>query len=513
MAINFIPNDPDCINLLPMVNVTPRKDRSGGQAKLDIKGAVAQELFAVGTPEFLYWQCREAALAAIEAWENISDPLTSWGDSETMPVFPDDGEDLNAYYDHARDGRPKRVSFFHKAVGTKTYFSGASTDVVAHEFGHALLDTIRPDFWTSFRFEVNSFHEAFGDCIALVTALHNQDSRTLILPTIAKRNAVESTAEDLAAAIKGAVPGHNAGVARRARNDFLWGPVGSLPTDGGPGELIYEEHSFGQVFSGCFYDTIVNILGGMNANEANLLKATRTAGQLLVQAVKQAPQRAQYFREVGRLMILVDEQENNAANRDAIRDAFKRHGLALGSSLTLAPQAAIAMAPTPERARKGAVRGADAIPKLAAAAKRELLSLIGADKGKLAINAVIVAGQALLEAVYQRLVPLDGLHKKLKGVVAGAAQVALLGHTHNAISIMGHVSNGEATVRDVEAMVESLVKHDRITFAPKAAAAKASKKSLAASIPTASPNGVTHEVVEIRGQKTLVRTRFACFEG
>jgi hypothetical protein len=99
----------------------------------------------VGTPDFLYWQCREAALASIDAWESIFGTFTRWQAGSTLSVIPDLDQDLNAFYNRSS------LSFFHQKVGAKTYFSGASTDVVAHEAGHAFLDAIRPDFWGSSR--------------------------------------------------------------------------------------------------------------------------------------------------------------------------------------------------------------------------------------------------------------------------------------------------------------------------------------------------------------------------
>ena len=219
MAINFIPNDPlqDVLNVVPAVEITPRPDRGAGQARLDVAGSVAQSKYAVGTPEFLYWQCREAALAAIDAWEQIHGRFASWHGGDTLPVHPDAGEDLNAFYDRKRGTDPERLSFFHRKVGSKTYFSGASTDVVAHESGHGFLDSIRPDFWDSSRFEVNSIHEAFGDCIAIVTALHDKATRIAILSNVATTNVVESTAEELASAIKKVDPTSNAAAPRRAK--------------------------------------------------------------------------------------------------------------------------------------------------------------------------------------------------------------------------------------------------------------------------------------------------------
>jgi len=506
MSINFIPNDPDAQDIIPMRANSPRADRGAGQAKVKVDGAVVEDKYKIGTAEFVYWQCREAALAAIEAWEQIHGPFASWQDGDTLPVFPDKGIDLNAFYDRKRGAQPEQLSFFHQKVGTKTYFSGASTDVVSHEFGHAFLDSIRPDFWVSSRFEVNSIHEAFGDCVALVTALHDKASRVAILSKVATKNAIESTAEELSDGIKKAIPGHNAGAPRRARNDFEWGPQGSLPDDGGPGVLIFEEHSFGQIFSGCFYDTIVNIVKGMSSQtEANLLKATQTAGRLLVKGIQQAPQRLQFFREVGRFMILNDEADNGGANREAIRDAFQGHNISLGSSLTLAPEAAFAAAPAASKKAVATGRGIVELGDITAKAKHELLDLIGAVSKKIDISSVQIAGRDFQEAVHQRIVALDSVDKRLKGVVAGAAQVALIGRSHNALAIMGHVSDPDDTDKDVENYVASLVKHGRIDFKPK----KTSGHSLVSGSGAVSGN-TTHEIREIRGQKTLVRIRFAC---
>jgi len=509
MTIHFIPNDPSAIGDLPMRTVTPRPDRLPAVAHLRVAGAAAEATYAPGTPEFLYWQCREGALAAIEAWEAIHGAFASWQEDATLDVLPDEGEDLNAYYDRSRGSQPDRISFFHQKIGAKTYFSGASTDVVAHEAGHAFLDAIRPDFWSSLRFEVNAIHEAFGDCIAIVTALHDKATRQKVLPDVSGKNFLETTAEELSAAIKKFDPTHNAAAPRRARNDFEWGPQGAIPETGGPGDLIYEEHSFGQVFSGCFYDTIVNILDGMSSHsEANLLKATQAAGKLLVKAIQQAPQRAQYFREVGRFMILADEDENGGANAVAIKDAFARHNIALGTSLTLAPQAAFAtVAAAGRRAVSG--RATAALDALTAGPRRRLAELIGAESATFDITPVMMAGRSLQQAVHERIVPLDAVHKKLKGVIATAPQVALVGQSHQALSIMGHVSNAEATVKDVETYVSTLVKNGRIDFEPEPPKRRSARSAVGGE-GAQRPTGVTHEVREARGKKELVRVRFAC---
>jgi hypothetical protein len=203
-------------------------------------------------------------------------------------------------------------------------------------------------------------------------------------------------------------------------------------------------------------------------------------------------------------MILIDEQENAAANRAAIRDAFQGHAIALGSAVMLAPQLALAgSVPSTARAAKK--------PTLAPATKRDLLRMMGAESEKLVVSAVKIAGNTLNAAIHQRIVPLDAVHKKLKGVVAAAPQVALLGAANDAPAIVGHVSNAEATVKDVETYVDSLVKHGRVAFEPKKQKPhRRAARAVASPTAAGGPGPVTHEVHEIRGQKTLVRVRFAC---
>ena len=71
---------------------------------------------------------------------------------------------------------------------------------------------------------------------------------------------------------------HPAAAPRRAFNDFQWELPTALPTWGPPEVLIGEVHSFGRIFSGCFYDTIRLIFQGMgNAGEGATAEAVGDA--------------------------------------------------------------------------------------------------------------------------------------------------------------------------------------------------------------------------------------------
>ena len=407
MPINFIPNDPSAGPTAPAMRVKPaRSNRPASKSGFVFSGASPQAIAAPGTPQFLFWQCREGAIAALEAWEASAGAHKRWqGNRRKLQLLQDAGEDLNAFYDRAS------FSFFHMAIGGTTFFSGASTDVVAHELGHGLLDSVRPDFFEVNFLEVGAFHEAFGDCMAILTALGDQESRQKLLAVTAdlrKRNFVESTAEDLSAGIKLLQAGHNASEPRHAFNTFKFRIPSTLPTNGGPGALINEVHSFGMIFTGCFWDLIANIFGaGATKTEADLLSAARLAGDS--DRGRQRRRRdARFLQSVGRAMVLADQSLNNGANREHIGKAFAAHDILLGSNAMLAPTMALA-----GKAPKGAT--------LAAATRQDLARRLGGVRGaKLSVTSSSHFGTRVVSAVRTRDVSLGNVDRRLKGVVAVA---------------------------------------------------------------------------------------------
>ena len=499
MSINFIPNDPQ-VTPLDIRVISPRPDRPTGRAGFNYFGQQPEDIYdpATQTAGFIFWQCREAALAALDAWEDVSGrPLTTWQPGTKIGLRPDHGVDLNAFYDR------NSLSFFHFANGNKTFLSGGSTDVVAHEAGHGILDATRPEFWFTAMYEVNSFHEAFGDCVAIIAALFDRTTRKSVLASLSERNFVESTAENLAAGIKSVQPNHNAALPRRASNNFKWQLPSTLPDFGssgdGPGKLINEIHSFGQVFSGCFYDTIVGIFNATNGStEAQLLTAVRTAGRLLARAIATAPPKARFFREVGRAMVKADEQDNAGANRDAIKAAFETHDLPLGTGAMLAPTSGLAGTAPKIAAGKAS---------LAAATKQDIRARIGADGGRLSMSPLRIGGESVVEVKHERLVPLDSLDKRLKGVVARASEPVLVGRSGGRAAVLGALPQATGTAEEVETFVRSLLDQDAIKFdgQPRRAA---TARAVATAKPKVDP--VTHTIKTVSGKKVLTRIRFAC---
>lgn len=492
MAINFIPNDPLAGKSAPgLREQQAHADRPANRASFTMPAPPADGTFPPGSAEFVYWQCREAGHAALDAWEGFAGPFTAWqGNRKKLALLPDEGVDLNAFYNRAS------FAFFHQKIGSTTYFSGASTDVVAHEVGHGLLDAIRPQLWDAPYLEAGAFHEAFGDCLAVLTALNDPAVRQALLsaaPSLGKSNFVESTAEELSDGIRRLVPTHNAAEPRHAFNTFQYQLPETLPDDGGPGELINEVHSFGMLFSGTFYDLVALLFTAEgSADEDALVQAANVAGALLVEGARTAVIGPRFFQAVGRAMVHADEQLNAGAHRDLIGQAFGKHGILLGSNALLSPVAALS-GDAPKLGRK---------PSLAPAARRDLAARLGATRGaRLSIEAADLSGQRVARVVHTQQVSLGSVDRRLRGVTVPAPVPVIVGESGGRAAIMGQIPEPVSIEREVHAFVGSLLRHGQIelpaTRGARAAAARPVSRE-------------THRVRTVRGRRVLERVRFHC---
>jgi hypothetical protein len=502
--INFIPNDPLVINVLPMRRVSGKPNRPAGRAGVHLADEPKQASYPPGSPEFVAWQARQAAILAIEAWEKVlGKPLTSWALEADNPasllLIPDAGDDLNAYYDRAT------LSFFHASKGNTTWFSGASTDVVAHEAGHAILDALRPDLWGVNLLEVGGFHEAFGDVSAIVTALADRKTREALLkisPKLDKANFVEATAEELSDAIRqfyGA--GFSASQPRRALNTFTWQLPQTMPKTGGPNVMIAEVHSIARIMSGCFYDVLRGVfVQSGKPTQTSLWTATKIAAALFYEAARTAPAVPRFFRAVGKAMVLADEQMYGGKHRDIINQAFLNHGLALGADAYLAAE--MALAGTSPKVRRNEVTVEESTIQ-------DLRSRFAAGSRKPAtVSMVELGGAPMANVTLHSEVSLDAVDPRLKGVVAAVNTATLVGSSGGSAALMAAPRSG-APAAEVVDFVSSLVTNNQIAFD---AAAKAPKKSAvpAAKGKTAPGLGTTHAVRKRGAKQELERVRFAC---
>src|SRR5438034_1358893 len=347
MPIRFLPNDPLALEVVPPREQPPRPDPKDPQVGFSYAAEIPEDLYALDSAEFRFWQCREAALATLETWAALTPPPTFWQNGQRLlPLQYEAGRGLGAHYDRTA------VAFLAWETEARKTYPAASTDAVAHEVGHALLDTMRPELWESVYTETTAFHEAFADCRAALVGFFDAPSRQAVLQggvQLRVANFLEALAEDVAEGVRLENSGNDPqSVPRQALNTLQWEIPVNLPPAGPPGALTAEAHSFSRIFTGCFYDMVCNIFAGQpNHDEQGLLTAARTGGRLLIAGAQTAPEVARFFQAVGRAMILADEAASGGAHHAAIRDGFAGHNIAIGSTVMLAPTSGLAgSAPT-----------------------------------------------------------------------------------------------------------------------------------------------------------------------
>ena len=422
MTIRYLHNDPDAVPFLESQRAA-RPARIGAVAKFDLSSPPVEQIYPIGDPSFVFWQCRQAALLAIEAWEHVSGPLRSWqSGSRLLTHNPNRAVGLDANYDRAS------VSFNRWPVQGTTTFTGASTDAVAHEVGHAILDAERPDLWDSLLAEVTAFHEGFADCIALLVALLDRKVVDALFNgapnpkhVLNAGNLAGQVAESVASAFLSSFGAHHPNSRpRQLKNQLQWAIPTTLPANPTPANLSREPHSFGRVFTGCIYDTIDNIYQSRPRHTKRALKhAATTAGTLLAAAVKSAPEDIRFYRAVGRAMILADENQNGGANHVAIRDAFAAHGIALGSTVMLAPTMALEGPPPP-------VRGV-ASRRLNPRTRRDLSARVGSNgTTRMSIEPVQLGGRRVAKVKLRCKIPLVNVSVPLCSVSCPTPRLATL---------------------------------------------------------------------------------------
>lgn len=498
MAINFIPNDPKAtsFNTVRRQSALPGSKRS--RVGFEFPNLPAQDTYSTNQIQWLQWQVHQAANSALRTFEGIHGPIDKWPRSsraKLLTVFCNQGVDINAYYDG------EDLAFFHYPKGRKNHFTGSSTDVVAHEVGHALLDAIRPQLWDITFTEVAAFHESFGDCIAILTALSDIDIRRQLVSKnmLSKTNFVETWGEHLAWM---AGPGFHP---RQALNSLQWSLAGGDP------------HSFSQVFTGCFYDLIgLEYQAGAKKDQAALWRAAKTVAKLLFDGATTALITPRFYQSVGRVMVLNAGLTTPQASR--IRAAFDGHGIALASSALTSPRAKVAGTMSQRSATNW---------RLSPRALADLRGRLGAQAGSpLQMRTVNLGGVDLAEATYARTIQLGQLQPAFGQVATDVPEAVLVGAfgygTKNAtLATMSPVPDTKSTEDEVSDFVAGLIRRHQIEFVTKKAAKsaqalKVSKHATSLGVPDAlraelPRSGVTHRVLErTDGTRLLQRVRFAC---
>ncbi|MDE3088905.1 MAG: hypothetical protein KGJ80_05930 [Chloroflexota bacterium] len=326
--VNVFANDPNAKGL-SLEQVPPPT----GTSPFTIPGWTgAGGLFNPGTPQFEAGELFVVLTNTYGAWSDFFGGDFAWQPGfAQLPIFPRAGQDFNAYYDR------KGLKFFSNTDKTtgQAIYTCESSDVVAHECGHAVLDAQHSEYWDSLLGETAAFHEAFGDMSAILVTLGDAAVRAAILSEnggdLAQSNAVSRLAEQLArglfdSGLAQAVV--SADALRDAVNKFRYRDPDKLPGNARASKLSSESHSFSRVFSGAFYDLLVGIYAQLRKENATLspdaalAQARADAGHLLAQGLLLAPRGDAPFKTIASSMFTADAQGFGGRYFAALRQAF-----------------------------------------------------------------------------------------------------------------------------------------------------------------------------------------------
>jgi hypothetical protein len=237
-------------------------------------------------------------------------PLQGWSATRLLQVMPAAGADMNAYYD-----RRSLRFFYYNHKGRNVYF-GDSADIVAHELGHAILDAMRPDFWSVQALEIWSFHEAFSDIIAVFNLLNYDKAIEAVMEEtggdLRKSNHASRLAEEVGRLIRD-VTGSSAYLGNALRDPcverFHYVNPRTLPKEARNDRLAAECHSFGRVFSAAWYEALVRSYEhemSSGKDPVGALKAARNACfSIALRGAEASPRVNNYYEAAARCMTAV----------------------------------------------------------------------------------------------------------------------------------------------------------------------------------------------------------------
>lgn len=204
----------------------------------------------------------------------------------------------------------KGIAAYHTGQEEKLIYTCQSYDVVAHEAGHAILDSLKPNWNISQHPETGGLHEAFGDLTAIFSLLMQTDVCDAVI-NATKGDLYQKSFFSILAEQFGQALGLKFGL-RNANQDKKLSQVST------------EEHAISEVFTGAIYDILASMFNDAKKPEKYSYQETLLyVGQyllgLLLQAIEKAPDKDATFADVASKMIAL---EKNNAWKNIIRTQF-----------------------------------------------------------------------------------------------------------------------------------------------------------------------------------------------
>lgn len=269
------------------------------------------------TPEFDSVHTYGVVRQVLTVYQRILGEKLPWQwnddqDTEPLHVFPRAGVTPNAFYSRSE----RALKFFHFTRMTlhesEQVFTCRSLDIVSHECGHAILDSLQPGWLTSVHPQTGGLHESFGDLTAIFAILSQFDLVEFIVAQtkadLHQKNILADIGEEFGAGI-----GRGTAL-RNADNDLKLSQVTN------------QVHSISRVFTGGVYDVIADLFASRRnprrKDDAEELYDTgRYVAGLVVRAFMSSPDANATFAQAANEMIRLAEKDGE----DAVAQFIKKH--------------------------------------------------------------------------------------------------------------------------------------------------------------------------------------------
>jgi len=196
------------------------------------------------------WTLLQRALAFFEDSNGLGRTIPWAFEGNRLIVVPHAGYGENAYYDR----RSKSLQFYYFGADEDPVYTCLSSDIVSHEFAHAVLDGVRPFLNESSSVQTGAFHEFIGDFTAILLTLRNNTLRgRLAVATggkIEQATTLSSIAEEFGMAVSGRP------YLRTARNKDK---MSDLADETSP-------HRLSQVLTGAMFDVLMRVADSYQGN-------------------------------------------------------------------------------------------------------------------------------------------------------------------------------------------------------------------------------------------------------
>ena len=274
-----------------------------------------------GLPQFHQvnaWAIVQRVLEFYESGFGLGRRIPWAFEGNRLIIVPHAGYGENAYYDR----ESKSLQFYYSERDGRRMDTCLSTDIVSHEFGHAVLDGIRPHFIEAVSPETAAFHEFVGDLTAILVALRNNEfRRRLALRTngrMSAATAISSIAEEFGEHVEGRP------YLRSARSELTMKDV--------TGEQ--RPHRLSQVLTGAMFDVILALSehyaeGGQDPPDAFWYTIQRMQ-TMAIQALDLLPPVDVTFRDYALAVLRAEEVANPSdpsGYREMMLQVFTRRGI------------------------------------------------------------------------------------------------------------------------------------------------------------------------------------------